>query len=120
MSGDDFTCAAVTVREGVAEVSLSASGKGNRMGPDYWAQMAPLFERLDADDAVRAVLLSGQGEHFSYGLDLASMAGELAELTAPDARAATRQKFLSTVKPPTSPSRAARPAARRTARATRR
>jgi len=82
----------------VAEVSLSASGKGNRMGPDYWAQMAPLFERLDADDAVRVVLLSGQGEHFSYGLDLASMAGELAELTAPDARAATRQKFLSTVK----------------------
>jgi enoyl-CoA hydratase len=98
MSGYDFTCAAATVREGVAEVSLSASGKGNRMGPDYWAQMAPLFEQLDADDAVRVVLLSGQGEHFSYGLDLASMAGELAELTAPDARAATRQKFLSTVK----------------------
>lgn len=98
MSRYDFSCAAVVVTEGVAEVVLTATGKGQRMGPDYWTQFPPLFEQLAADDAVRVVLLRSRAEHFSYGLDLAAMGAELADLTAPDARAVLRTRFLSTVK----------------------
>ena len=32
----DFTCATLTIEAGVADVVLTATGKANRMGPDYW------------------------------------------------------------------------------------
>ncbi len=98
MSGYEFSCAAVAVNEGVAEVTLTATGKGQRMGPDYWAQFPTLLEQLDADEAVRVVLLRTASEHFSFGLDLVAMGAELAEFTAPDARAVLRTRFLSLVK----------------------
>ena len=98
MSRYDFACAAVVVSEGVAEVVLTATGKGQRMGPEYWTQLPPLFEQLDADDEVRVVLLRSSAPNFSYGLDLAAMGAELAELTDPGAHAVVRTRFLSTVK----------------------
>ncbi|HEY0880585.1 MAG TPA: crotonase/enoyl-CoA hydratase family protein, partial [Archangium sp.] len=94
----EFSSATVEVKDGVAEVALTATGKGQRMGPDYWAQLPALFEQLDADESVRVVVLKTTSEHFSYGLDLAGMVGDLAELTAPDARATVRTRFLATVK----------------------
>lgn len=98
MTTPDLTCAAVTVTSGVADVVLRATGKANRMGPDYWAQMPVLFARLEADDAVRAIVLRGEGEHFSYGLDLPAMGAELAELLDPAAGAATRMKLLDAIR----------------------
>ena len=83
----EFTCAAVSVSDGVAEVALTATGKGQRMGPEYWAQFPSLLEQLDADESVRVVVLRAGAEHFSYGLDLAGMGAELAEFTNPEARA---------------------------------
>ncbi len=98
MSRYEFSSAAVVVSEGVAEVTLTATGKGQRMGPDYWSQFPLLFEQLAADDAVRVVLLRAGAEHFSFGLDLAAMASDLAELTDPQAGALMRTRFLGTVK----------------------
>ncbi|MFZ5445885.1 MAG: crotonase/enoyl-CoA hydratase family protein [Myxococcota bacterium] len=98
MSGYSFSCAAVTKLDGVAEVALTAAGKGQRMGPDYWEQLPALFAQLDADDEVRAVLLHTPAEHFSYGLDLVAMGAELAEFTAPDAGAAVRTRLLAQIK----------------------
>lgn len=98
MSRYEYSCVTVVLTEGVAEVVLTATGKGQRMGPDYWAQFPALFEQLDGDEAVRVVLLRAGAEHFSYGLDLAGMGAELADLTAPDARAIVRTRFLTMVK----------------------
>jgi enoyl-CoA hydratase len=93
-----FSCATVTVVDGVAEVALTATGKAQRMGPDYWEQLPVLFGQLNDNETVRAVMLYTPAEHFSYGLDIAAMAGQLAELTAPDANATVRTRFLSVVK----------------------
>ena len=98
MSRYDFACAAVVVSEGVAEVVLTATGKGQRMGPEYWSQLPVLFEQLDADEAVRVVLLRTAAPNFSYGLDLVAMGAELADLTDPGAHATVRTRFLGTVK----------------------
>jgi len=98
MATYDFACASVTVDQLVAEVTLAAPGKGNRMGPDFWFQMPDLFARLDGDDAVRAVVLRGGADNFSYGLDLMAMAGKLGELIAPDARAAARKELLAVIR----------------------
>src|ERR1700753_1558140 len=64
--------------DGVVEVLLVGPGKGNAMGPDFWRELREVFARLDADDGVRAVVLSGSNETFSYGLDLGAMIGEMA------------------------------------------
>jgi enoyl-CoA hydratase len=59
--------------ENVAEVVLIGPGKGNAMGPDFWQEMPRVFGELAADPTVRAIIVRGQGGHFSYGLDLAAM-----------------------------------------------
>ncbi|GAA1480157.1 crotonase/enoyl-CoA hydratase family protein [Gordonia sinesedis] len=83
----------VTVADGVAEVTLVGPGKGNAMGPDFWREMPEVFDRLDGDDAVRAVVVTGSGDNFSYGLDLPAMAGELAPVLADGATAKPRTDF---------------------------
>ena len=82
----------------VAEVTLLGPNKGNAMGPDFWAELPQIFNQLDADPEVRAVVLAGSGKHFSFGLDLAAMGGEFAPLLADKAFAAPRTTFHDTIK----------------------
>src|SRR5262245_45062588 len=63
--------------EGVVEVVLIGPGKGNAMGPDFWREVPDAFAALDRDDEARAILIRGDGDHFSYGLDLSAMMGNL-------------------------------------------
>src|SRR3954469_19695704 len=83
--------------EGVAEVVLIGPGKGNAMGPDFWREMPEVFNRLDDDDEVRAVIVRGDGSHFSYGLDLAAMMGNLGQHFAGTNLAAERTAMLDLV-----------------------
>jgi enoyl-CoA hydratase len=85
--------ATVRIAEHVAEVTLKASGKASRQGPAFWLEAPALFGWLDAHPEVRAIVLVGEGEGFSFGLDLVSMTGDLAELTGPDAGARERTQL---------------------------
>lgn len=87
----------VTVADHVAEIVLLGPGKGNAMGPDFWREMPLAMERLDADDAVRAIIVRGEGGHFSYGLDLMGMAGTFGAMMAGPQLAAERLKLLAMV-----------------------
>ena len=70
----------------VAELVLLGPGRGNAMGPDFWRELPLAIAELDADDALRAVIVYGSGEHFSYGLDLPGMAAELGPMLGNGAR----------------------------------
>jgi enoyl-CoA hydratase len=59
----------------VAQVTLIGPAKNNAMGPDFWGELPLVFGGLDADPGVRAVVVTGSGRNFSYGLDLAAMSG---------------------------------------------
>jgi enoyl-CoA hydratase len=96
-SSPSYASLTVEIAERVATVTLTGPGKGNRMGPDFWREMPLLFERLERDDAVRAVVVRGKGEHFSVGLDLVAMAGELSTLMADPSLAAERAKLHETI-----------------------
>jgi enoyl-CoA hydratase len=91
-----LTALSISIDEHVATVTLRASGKASRMGPAFWREMPEAFAWLDAEPDVRSVLLRGEGEHFSYGLDLATMGGELASVLG-DALAKERTEFLATI-----------------------
>lgn len=87
----------VSVEDHVATVVLRAAGKANRMGPAFWAEMPEAFAWLDAEADVRAVVVRGEGEHFSYGLDLATMGGELSSVVGDGALAKERTDFLAAI-----------------------
>lgn len=84
----------VTKQGGVAEVELLGPGKGNAMGPDFWAECPGVFRDLDKDDDVRAVIVRGSGKHFSFGLDLMGMMEQLAPHLMGSPSAKQRTKLL--------------------------
>ncbi|MEO9328879.1 crotonase/enoyl-CoA hydratase family protein [Gordonia aurantiaca] len=94
----DWIAFDVTVADDIAEVSLKGPGKGNAMGPDFWRELPEIFGHIDTDPAVRAVVLTGSGKHFSYGLDLVAMGGTLAGVLADNAKAAARTEFLDSLR----------------------
>ncbi|CAM3769911.1 crotonase/enoyl-CoA hydratase family protein [Mycobacterium frederiksbergense] len=72
----------VEIADHIARVTLIGPGKGNAMGPAFWAELPEVFGTLDADPEVRAIVLTGSGKNFSYGLDLAAMGATLPGLDA--------------------------------------
>ncbi len=81
----------------VAEVVLLGPGKGNAMGPAFFRELPAVFDGLDRDPEVRAVVLRGEGGVFSFGLDLRAMAGELFQHVAPGNLARERTKLLELI-----------------------
>jgi enoyl-CoA hydratase len=87
----------VDVSDGVAEVQLLGPGKGNALGPDFWVEMPAAMAAVNADHSVRAVVMSGSGEHFTYGLDLMAMMGELGQHFAGKQLAGNRLELLALI-----------------------
>jgi enoyl-CoA hydratase len=98
MSTETLRALRVEIEAGVAEVALLGPGKGNAMGPDFWREMPRVFEELDRDASVRAVLVRGEGGNFSYGLDLMAMGGTMGSLIAGPQMAAERQRLLDLIR----------------------
>ena len=88
----------VTTAEHVATVTLLGPGKGNAMGPDLWRELPEVFAALDADEAVRAVVVRGSGDHFTYGLDLMSMISELGPHLSQATTAGPRTQLLGIIR----------------------
>ena len=82
----------------VAEVTLLGPGKGNAMGPDFWHELPIVFEELTEDSEVRAIVLTGSGRHFSYGLDLPAMLPTWGEVLGTGAMAGPRTEFLHEIR----------------------
>ncbi|KKW65944.1 crotonase/enoyl-CoA hydratase family protein [Mycolicibacterium elephantis] len=96
--GDTYESVTVDIKDHVATVTLIGPGKGNAMGPAFWAEMPEVFAKLDADRDVRAIVLTGSGKNFSYGLDVPAMGGTLSGVMAAEGTSARpRADFHATV-----------------------
>ena len=93
----DWQSLSVDKQGTIATVTMRGPGKGNAMGPPFWREMPALFRQLDADPEVRAIVLRGAGDHFSYGLDLGAMMPELGPLLSGEQRAGGRGKLLQLI-----------------------
>jgi 2-(1,2-epoxy-1,2-dihydrophenyl)acetyl-CoA isomerase len=58
------------VRDAVAIVTLNRPDRLNALNADIHAGLRAAFERIETDDAIRAVLLTGAGRGFCAGADL--------------------------------------------------
>jgi enoyl-CoA hydratase len=89
--------AQVTVQDHVATVTMRASGAAPRMGAAFWREMPELFARIDKNPEIRCVIVRGEGEHFSYGLDLGTMAADVQPLLVEGAMAGERRDLLDLI-----------------------
>ncbi|CAM3235035.1 MULTISPECIES: crotonase/enoyl-CoA hydratase family protein [Pseudomonas] len=58
----------------VAHVQINRPEKINAMNAAFWTEIIDIFQWVEDTDAVRAVVLSGAGKHFSSGIDLMMLA----------------------------------------------
>lgn len=93
-----YESVSVEIKDQVAHVTLIGPGKGNAMGPAFWSEMPELFAALDADRDVRAIVITGSGRNFSYGLDVPAMGGSFTPLLSGGALARPRADFHAEIK----------------------
>ncbi|MBD7939789.1 crotonase/enoyl-CoA hydratase family protein [Brevundimonas guildfordensis] len=60
------------VEDGVALITLSRPDKLNAFTPEMMREMIDAVDRTDADDAVRAVIFTGEGRAYCAGADLSA------------------------------------------------
>jgi enoyl-CoA hydratase len=85
---------AVSVEAGVAHVGLARPDKYNAMDKAMFAAIGDTFRALGRDGAVRAILLSGQGKHFTAGLDLEYAAKQFPASADPARAAEARLRHI--------------------------
>jgi len=83
----------------VAEVTLCRPAELNTMTKEFWNEMVTVFQAIDVDPTIRAVIIASTGRHFTAGLDLgwaATLIGNsgAAGGDAGRAREAFRRKIL--------------------------
>ncbi|MCB1626113.1 MAG: enoyl-CoA hydratase/isomerase family protein [Xanthomonadales bacterium] len=78
----EFTTLRLQIDGHAAEIELLGPGRGNAMGPAFWDELPAAVAQAEADPRTRTLLVTGQGEHFCFGLDLpatAALVGPLLE-----------------------------------------
>ena len=93
-----YTFYRVEKKEAVAWVFLNRPEKKNAMNPPAWKESIEIFEDLDQDDEIRAVVMAGEGACFSTGIDLVAMMPEMSEIMSPDQKGAVKWRLLSRIK----------------------
>jgi len=71
----EYTSLTVETKDGVGRLRLDRPEQANALDRPLWTELRAAVEELDADPAVRVVVLSGNGRHFCAGIDLGMLAG---------------------------------------------
>ena len=67
-----LTCFDVSIENGIAHISMNRPDQLNSMIRVFWKELPDLIKDIDKNSDARVVVLSGQGKHFSAGMDLAT------------------------------------------------
>lgn len=58
------------VKDNLARLTLASPARRNAMSYGMWSAMPELIKRCEADAGIRAIILTGSGEHFCAGADI--------------------------------------------------
>ena len=72
MSDPTFETILYSVGDGIATITLNRPDKLNAFTGQMMSEMIAAFDRTDADDAVKAVIVTGAGRGFCAGADLSA------------------------------------------------
>jgi enoyl-CoA hydratase len=90
----DFSTLRVTVEDGVAELALNRPDRANSLSRPMWDELRTALRELDADPSARVVVLSGAGNHFCAGIDLAMLTDFGSERSEPGRRAEALRRTI--------------------------
>ena len=82
MSDYKYECVKVTIKDGIAWTALNRPAKRNAMSPTLHYEMDDALARLETDDNVKVVVITGEGGNFSAGQDLKMFFRELEKFLA--------------------------------------
>jgi enoyl-CoA hydratase/carnithine racemase len=77
-SGGEYSDIGYATADGVATVTLNRPARLNALTTTMVLELVDAFDRIDADDDVRAVIVTGAGRGFCAGADLGGGAGTFA------------------------------------------
>jgi len=80
----------------IARVTLNRPHELNTMNKAFWTELIDVFNSIDAEPSVRAVIIASTGKHFTAGLDLGMAASGLNSTPSDPGRA--RESFRRHVK----------------------
>jgi enoyl-CoA hydratase len=95
---ETYQSLSTTTQNGVLTLTLLGPGKGNAMGPEFWAELPQAIDDINKMDDVRAVIVRGSGDHFSYGLDLPQMMPKLAAMVGANQMADRRRELMDMIR----------------------
>ena len=81
----------------IAWVYLNRPEKKNAMNPPAWKESIPIFDDLDKDPEIRAIIISGKGSCFTAGIDLMEMAMELPELMDKEQKGGIKWRLIKKI-----------------------
>lgn len=76
MTNDEQTPPILTIDGARATIRLNRPKAMNRIEPDDLAALMEIFDRVEADRAIRVLVLTGIGRAFSAGFDLRAVGGQ--------------------------------------------
>jgi enoyl-CoA hydratase len=100
---------ALSIEGGVAHLELARPDKFNAMDKEMFEGIGDGFRALGRDPAVRAILLSGRGKHFTAGLDLEYASRQFAPTDCPGRAAEARLRHIEWLQDAFSAAESARP-----------
>lgn len=84
--------------DGVLTVTMLGPGKGNAMGPEFWEELPVAMDEIDKMPDIRCLVFRGNGDHFSYGLDVARMLPRIASMASGAPMAGERRKLMAQIR----------------------
>ena len=96
MSAPKFETLQLSVDSHIAHVRINRPDKANAMNRAMWSEIGSAFEWIDTTPEVRVAVLSGNGAHFTSGIDLAMLAG-VADEVDDDCEGRKREKLRRTI-----------------------
>ena len=72
-----YECFSLEIKDHIAHLEMSRPDALNAMNRIFWKELPEIIRDIDKNSKARVIVLSGQGKHFSAGMDLANfMSGE--------------------------------------------
>jgi enoyl-CoA hydratase len=71
-----YTCFQITTEANIAHVRMTRGEQHNSMNAAFWKELPVVMDEVEANPAVRVVVLSADGKSFSSGMDLSIFAKE--------------------------------------------
>ena len=82
-----YHCFEVESEDNVAHLRMSRPDELNTLCREFWSELPEIVREIDASASARAIVISSTGRHFTAGLDLAMLAGEIVDQKAEVGRA---------------------------------